>query len=338
MHRRHQAAACARKMPIQTQAIIGGGSWGAAIASQLQTAGHKARLLVRNQSTADMLAEGHIRQLPDSQLSQPLMATTDPAFLSGVDNIYVVVPLSAHADALSHIKAHARPGTPVILASKGLMPDMIKGGLFLPEWLAETAAAFPSIMLSGPSFADEVIAGKPAALVAASDDAELASAIAAHFIGSNCRVYSGPDPLGVAIGGAVKNVIAIAAGIASGLNLGDNARAALVTRGLAEMQRLAASLGAQAHTLSGLSGMGDLMLSCAGPHSRNMALGLALGSGTTPSHRLSEGSNSTASLVRRAEYEMIDMPVCKAVDQILNQGQDLQKTISQLLSRQVGAE
>ena len=134
-------------------------------------------------------------------------------------------------------------------------------------------------MLSGPSFADEVAAGKPAALVAAATQQELASDVAAMFGGSMIRAYSSPDPVGVAVGGAVKNVIAIASGMISGLDLGDNARAALLTRGLAETVRLAVAIGGRPETLFGLAGVGDMALTCAGPHSRNFALGLALGQG-----------------------------------------------------------
>ena len=323
--------------PIQN-IIIGGGSWGAAIANQLQRAGQAVQLLVRDEATVKSLASQHIRHLPDSRLNAPLSATTDPNCLAGAASIYIVVPLAAHADIFDTISTYADARTPLILASKGLMPDAVKGGLFLPEWLDMHANSFPFAMLSGPSFADEVIAGRPAALVAASTDTNLAASVASSFQNSNCRVYSSDDPLGVALGGAVKNVIAIAAGIATGLDLGDNARAALVTRGLAEMQRLAASIGAKASTLSGLSGMGDLMLSCAGPHSRNMAFGMALGAGTTPTNHLAEGQKATANLVRRAAYQSVDMPVCHAVNQILNHGQNLQDTISQLLSRDVGSE
>lgn len=325
-------------MHTKQHIVIGGGSWGAAIADQLQRAGQSVSLLVRDANTAENLAQRHVRQLPDISLTAPLTATTAPEQISKADYIYMVVPLAAHAQTITLIKQFARTGTPLILASKGLMPDATRGAVFLPEWLDDLAPEFPSIMLSGPTFADEVILGKPAALVAASKIEALATDIASIFQGSNLRVYSSTDPVGVALGGAVKNIIAIAAGIATGLTLGDNARAALITRGLAEMQRLAQAIGADTHTLSGLSGMGDLMLSCAGPHSRNMAFGLALGSGNLPSNRLSEGRNAAALVTARAVFENIDMPLCFAIDQILNHGQGLQDTLTALLSRHAGTE
>ena len=325
-------------MPIQNHIVIGGGSWGAAIADQLRRADQSVTLLVRSTQTAENLARGYIQQLPDISPISPLDATTDLTILSQADLIHIVVPIFAHSEVISHIKQYARKGTPISLASKGLLPDTQKGALFLPEWLDEVASDFPFTMLSGPSFADEVISGKPAALVAASLDKNLTQAVATSFQGSNLRVYSSTDPLGVALGGALKNVIAIAAGIATGLKLGDNARAALITRGLAEMQRLADAVGADTRTLSGLSGMGDLMLSCAGPHSRNMAYGLALGSGQTPNNKLSEGRYAAALVAARAKSEGVDMPLCQSIDHILNHGQDLQNTLTTLLSRQAGAE
>lgn len=322
--------------------IIGGGSWGAALADRLQLLGRDVRLLVRNARTVDALGEGLVRQLPASRLAQPLRASTDPASLASAEIIYLAVPLAAYLDVLDQISTYAKPHTPLVIASKGLIADDKSGGLFLPEWLAGVAATHPIIMLSGPSFADEVIAGKPTALVAASSEPALATQVAEQFSGqsiaSNLRVYTSADPMGVAIGGAVKNVIAIAAGIACGLELGDNARAALTTRGLAEMQRLAAHLGGSPQTLSGLSGLGDLMLSCGGPHSRNMAYGLALGSGSPVPQQLTEGRLTTARLIARAKHASLEMPVCEAVDQIINHRQDLHQTLSNLLSRPIGSE
>lgn len=322
----------------QNICIIGGGSWGAAIGDRLQQAGHQVSLLVRRTQTIEALARSHVDQLPDTPLTQPLSATTDPALLADADVIYIVVPIAAHPEIWRQIQNHARKGVMLVFASKGLMQDAHKGGVFLPEWLAGQDTAHPYVILSGPSFADEVIAGKPAALVAAAHHLDHADTIASHFKSSSLRVYSSPDPLGVAIGGAVKNVIAIAAGIATGLGLGDNARAAVVTRGLAEMQRLASHLQANAQTLSGLSGMGDVMLSCAGPHSRNMAYGLALGSGAAVPDRLTEGQLATARLMARAQFEEIDMPVVSAVDQVINHRQDLQTALADLLKRDVGLE
>ena len=193
-------------------------------------------------------------------------------------------------------------------------------------------------ILTGPSFADEVLQDKPTALLAASADDTLSEQISAHFSTPSLRIYQGHDVVGAALGGAIKNIIAIAAGIAAGQSLGDNARAGLVTRGLAETTRFASQLGAQPATIMGLAGMGDLVLSCSNQHSRNMAYGFALGSGAAIISQLAEGRYSAARLVKRAEQAGITMPICEAVNMIVNHGADIPQTIACLLARQAGTE
>ena len=318
---------------------MGGGSWGAAVADKLrQTDEQDCIIFTRSADTATALRRGHIRQLRDTRLRAPLTATTDISCLTSADFIYLAVPISGHEDALALIDNHAAKNVPVILCAKGLVPDGDSGGLFLPEYIAQHYPNRRFAILTGPSFADEVLQDKPTALLAASADDTLSEQISAHFSTPSLRIYQGHDVVGAALGGAIKNIIAIAAGIAAGQSLGDNARAGLVTRGLAETTRLASQLGAQPATIMGLAGMGDLVLSCSNQHSRNMAYGFALGSGAAIINQLAEGRYSAARLVKRAEQAGITMPICEAVNMIVNHGADIPQTIACLLARQAGTE
>ena len=319
--------------------IMGGGSWGAALTHQLRkNVALDCQILVRSQQTAADLATGHIRQLPEVIGLDNFQATDDARCLKTADVVYLVLPVSAHEESFKIINSFAPAGTPVVLCAKGLVSDPHKGGLFLPEYARLHLTGRPLAMLTGPSFADEVLRDLPTALLAASETATLSAQIAAQFSASSLRLYQGSDMIGAALGGAVKNVIAIAAGICVGQGLGDNARASLITRGLAETARLASQLSAESHTISGLAGMGDLVLSCSGPHSRNMAFGFALGSGKPVPTSLAEGRFSASILKARSKYESIEMPICFAVDDIVNGDADIHARISALLSRQAGQE
>ncbi|MBL6622108.1 MAG: NAD(P)H-dependent glycerol-3-phosphate dehydrogenase [Alphaproteobacteria bacterium] len=318
--------------------VMGGGSWGGALADQLARAGQPVTVLVRAPETAAALQAGRLPRLGNAPLSGGLEASTDPACLAEAAAIFLVLPVSAHAEALGLIKSQARHNPPLILTAKGLVEDAERGGLFLPEWVAARAADLPLAMLTGPSFADEVVVGKPAALMLAAAETALAARLAGLFEGSNLRLYHSQDLIGAALGGAVKNVMAIAAGITIGLGFGDNARAGLMTRALAETARLAAAVGAERQTIYGLSGLGDLILSSAGPHSRNMAYGLALGRGEAVPAALAEGRFAAARLVGRATFEGVEMPIAAAVDRLVNQQADLMQCVAELLARQTGAE
>ena len=317
--------------------VIGGGSWGTALSHALRCGTATPTLLVRDRATATTLAGGRCRQLADLPALDGFDATTDPAVLTDTDIIFVVVPVAATAAALRLIAAHATPRTPVVLCAKGLE---MEGGT--PRLMTDLATDIlpdaPHVILSGPTFADEVLRGLPAAITAASTDGRAIALVQTAFFGSHLRVYASHDPVGVAIGGAMKNVIAIAAGCAAGLGLGDNARAALITRGLAEMARLAAAAGAQPGTIYGLAGAGDLALSCAGPHSRNMAYGMALGRGETPLDQLAEGRHSVAALAARGRELSVDLPITSGVDNVVNQGHELRGVVAGLLARRAGVE
>ncbi len=312
--------------------IIGGGSWGSAIATALQAGGQDPVVLVRDDETARWLAEGRCRQLPEMAPVAPIRATTDASILAEAGLVFLVVPVAATAAALTQVIRQAPSANAIVLCAKGMaMTDA--GALLMPELASSLAPRLPAVVLSGPSFADEVMRGLPAAVTAAGPDSAAVAAVQESFAGSHLRVYAGTDALGVAIGGTMKNVIAIAAGCAIGLGLGDNARAAIVTRGLAEMARFAAAAGAEADTIYGLSGAGDLALSCAGPHSRNMAYGLALGRGETPDKRLAEGRHTVAALAARGRSVGVDLPITDGVDAVVNGGEDLRMVVSRLLAR-----
>ena len=324
---------------IPSLVMMGGGSWGAALANKLhQTPNQECHVLTRTPETAAALQNGHIRQLNQLQLPSPLLATSDPACLSEADIIYLALPISAHEDALTLISQKTDLSVPIVLCAKGLIPDCDGGGSFLPEYMHQNYPARPFAILTGPSFADEVILNKPTALLAASATDSLSRQVAAQFSASSLRVYQGSDVIGAALGGAIKNIIAIAAGIAAGQSLGDNARAALVTRGLAETARFGAHLGAEPSTIMGLAGIGDLILSCSNQHSRNMAYGFALGSGAAIPQQLAEGRHSAARLVKRAKDGDIAMPICEAVHAIVNMGANIHETIAGLLAREAGIE
>lgn len=314
-------------------AVLGGGAWGSALASVLTTQGHHVRVLVRNAEMADQLMAGWSPMI-GQPISPPALASTDPApVFKGVDAGLVVLPVAATEMAADLIKSHLSSEITVAWAAKGLLPG---SNALIPEY-ASQVLPHPSVMLSGPSFADEVAQGKPAALVSASGNADAAGLFSTLFERSTVRVYTSDDPVGVAVGGAVKNVIAIASGIITGLDFGDNARAAVITRGLVEAARFALKLGARQETLFGLAGLGDMMLTCAGPHSRNFAYGLALGKGNELPDKLAEGARSAEIISRRAKAEGVEMPITEAVVNVLN-GADIKEEIRRLLSRPVDSE
>jgi len=314
-------------------AVLGGGAWGSALASILSIQGHEVRVLVRRAELAEHLRAGWSPTI-DLNIAAPALASTDPSIVTeGVDAALIVLPVVATEMAADLIKTHLAPDIPVAWAAKGLMPEH---NALIPEYAARVLP-HPSVMLSGPSFADEVVQGKPAALVSAATCVRTASQISALFQGSTIRVYTSDDPLGVAVGGAVKNVIAIAAGVITGLEFGDNARAAVVTRGLAEAARFALKLGGKRETLFGLAGLGDMMLTCGGAHSRNFSYGLALGKGKELPDKLAEGARSASVILRRAKDEGIEMPITAAVANAIG-GADIRGEITRLLARPVDSE
>jgi glycerol-3-phosphate dehydrogenase (NAD(P)+) len=317
-------------------AVLGAGAWGTALAIQAARAGGAVTLWGRDAArVAAMAAAGeNARHLPGQPLPPGLALTADAAAaLAGAAMAVLAVPVQHLRRVLEGMP---RPLPPLVVVAKGVE----RGTLRLPlEILAETCPGLPAAVLSGPNFAHEVAAGLPAAAVVASLDAALREQ-AGEWLGSPAfRLYGGDDPLGVQLGGAAKNVIAIAAGAVIGAGLGENARAALVTRGLAELSRLVVALGGRAETAAGLSGMGDLLLTATGPGSRNTSLGLALGRGQTVAEALAgrvsvaEGVATAPALVARAAAAGVELPICAAVAELVGGRLTVPEAMGQLLSR-----
>jgi glycerol-3-phosphate dehydrogenase (NAD(P)+) len=313
---------------IRRLAVVGAGAWGTALALQGRRAGREVGLLAR---TGERVVAG----LPVTALDR-----AGPDDLG--DAVLLVVPAHAVREVATALAGRLPAGVPVVCCAKGL--DAAGPGLLL-DALAAVLPGRPLLTLSGPSFADEVRADKPTALDLAASPAhrDIATALAHALHTPHFRPYVSADPVGVQLGGAAKNVVAIAAGVARGLDLGDNAEAALVTRGLAEMARLGAALGAEPQTLMGLAGLGDLVLTCHGPHSRNFRFGEALGRGRDPASAerevgLVEGKRTAALIVALARARGVDLPIAAAVDAVLERRTGLAAAIDGLLERPLAAE
>ncbi len=316
-------------------AIIGAGAWGTALATQAVRAGAQATLWARDPARASAMRESgeNAAHLPGFRLPETLAITADAEeALKGAELALLVVPAQHMAGVLG--KLPALP--PTLIAAKGVE----LGTLRLPlEILAEMRPGLSAGVLSGPNFAREVAQGLPAAAVVASTDAALRERAARRLSNGSFRLYGQDDPVGVEVGGAAKNVIAIAAGAVIGAGLGENARAALVTRGLAEIARLAVALGGRSDTVSGLSGLGDLLLTCTGGSSRNFSLGLGLGQGRTleailaERNSVTEGVATAPAMLARAARAGVEMPITAAVAAVLAGKVDVKGAVERLMSR-----
>jgi glycerol-3-phosphate dehydrogenase (NAD(P)+) len=330
-------------MIIQQIGVIGAGSWGTALAQTALSAGREVALWARDPALAETINQAHENPLylPGIALDPALHATGDLAEVAAAEAVLLVTPAQHVRATAAALAPHLNQGAPVVLCAKGIEQ---RTGALMTEVLSQTLPGQPLAVLSGPTFAAEVARGLPTAVTLAAADARLGAALVVA-LGSSCfRPYLSDDPVGAEIGGAVKNVIAIACGLAAGRKLGDNARAALITRGLAEIVRLGLAKGARAETLMGLSGLGDLTLTCSALQSRNFSLGVALGEGRAldeilaERHTVAEGVFSAAAVTGLAEELGIEMPIVVAVDAILNRGADIDKTIEGLLARPFRAE
>ena len=319
--------------------VVGGGAWGTALASQARRAGRRVTLWSRDPAVAQSIAQERANPvyLPGQQLDSGIEAAADLSTLGDCGAILLVCP----AQAVRQLSGKLAGKAPVVICAKGIEAS---SGLLMPEVLAEVLPRRPVAVLSGPSFAEEVVQGLPTAVSIATDDPALGRTLAEALAAGAFRPYWTHDVLGVALGGAIKNVLAIAAGIVEGRGLGHNAAAALVTRGFAEMARLGQAMGAELETLTGLSGLGDLVLTCHGPQSRNRSLGLALGKGTKLADYLAgrrqvvEGEATAPAVLARAAQHGIEMPICAAVDAILHRDADLDSAIRALLARPLRRE
>lgn len=322
---------------FQSVAVIGAGAWGTALAGVAARAGRDVMLYARDAgAAATMMASRKNPRLPGIELDSRIALTSDLPDAAAADIVLLAVPAQNLRNAASALAPHLAAATPVIACAKGIERGTHN---FMTEVIAQTLPDAPPAILSGPSFAEDVARGLPTAVTLAAQDEALASALVAALGSSTFRPYHTTDIRGVEIGGAAKNVLAIAAGIAIGRQLGASALAALTTRGFSELVRLGRACGARSETLSGLSGLGDLILTCSSPQSRNLSLGIALGRGEPPPRdRLAEGEFTAPVLVELAASKNVDMPVSSAVAAILSGAVTIDEAIENLLTRPFKAE
>lgn len=320
-----------------TIAVIGAGAWGTALANAAARAGRDVILYARDRTAADTIAcTRENPKLPGIALADRVTVTNDLAQAARAQALLLVTPAQNLREATIALAPHLAPATPVIVCAKGIERGSHK---FMTEIVAEVAPSATPAILSGPSFDIDVARGLPTAVTLAARDEALARALV-HALGSaTFRPYHTTDVRGVEIGGAAKNVLAIAAGIVAGRALGASALAALTTRGFAELMRLGLACGARSETIAGLSGLGDLLLSCSTPQSRNFALGLALGRGETPNRaKLAEGAFTAPVLIELATTKAVEMPVASAVAAILGGAMTVDAAIEALLTRPFRSE
>ena len=319
-------------------AVLGGGAWGTALALAMLRAGNAVNLWARDGDTAAAIAQGrNPAYLTGITFETGIAATSDPAeALSGAGCVLVATPAQALRQVLGDVGPYLEPHSTLVLCAKGIERDT---GKLLSEITAETCPRHDSATLSGPSFATDVARGLPTAVVIAAQDEPRSAELAARFSSGLFRCYSTDDQIGVEVGGALKNVFAIAAGAAIGAGLGASAQAALVTRGFVELRRIGAAFGARPETLMGLSGLGDLLLTCATAQSRNFAYGLALGAGEDLARRpLAEGVATAGVAARIASERDIDAPIIEAVSRILGGELTIGQAVESLMSRPLRAE
>lgn len=318
--------------------VVGAGAWGTALAQVCVRAGLETTLWAREPEVVAAITQTGENSLflPGVPLDPALACTSDLAALAAADLILMVAPAQHLRAALTAFAPHARPGLPILLCAKGVEQGSLK---LMTDVLAETLPEAAPAVLSGPSFAGEVARGLPTAVTLACPDEALGHALAEAIALPTFRPYYAPDMIGAEVGGAIKNVLAIACGIVEGRGLGRSAHAALITRGFAEMTRVAVALGGQPETVAGLCGLGDLVLTCSSPQSRNMSVGLALGGGQSLHEALAgklsvaEGVASAPAVRQLAAKLQVETPICEAVAAILAGEVAVDAAIEGLLSR-----
>ena len=327
-----------------TVAVLGAGSWGTALAIQLARSGHPTRLWGRDTAALAAMAARRTNErylpvpFPDSLLVEPDLG----AALRGAGDALIAVPSHAFRGLLQQLRPHLTADTRLAWATKGFELDT---GL-LPHQVArdELGSARAMAVLSGPTFAREVGAGLPTAMTIASPDPGFAKALAVGVSSANFRAYTSTDITGVEIGGALKNVLAVGAGLSDGLGFGANTRVALITRGLVEMMRLGVAAGANRETFMGLAGLGDLVLTCTDDQSRNRRFGLALGAGRTPQQALAqigqvvEGYTAAKAAYAVAARMSVEMPLCTGVYRVLYEGVPAREAVRELMTRPIKSE
>lgn len=322
----------------QSVAVVGAGGWGTALALHLHERGIPVTLWARR---PDWVAEArrtgqNSTYLPGVPLPAALPLESEPAALARAELLVLAVPTQHLRSILGRIRSALRPGVPCLSVAKGIEQRSLlrPTQVVLDEW-----PGTPVACLSGPSHAEEVARGLPTTIVAAASDAALARTVQAVFSGGALRVYTNPDLTGVELGGALKNILAIAAGICEGLRLGDNAKASLLARGLVEMARLGLALGAQKSTFFGLSGLGDLLTTAYSPFGRNRGVGLRIGAGEKlpavlqSMKQVAEGVWTSQAALGLAEKQGVDMPITREIVQILFHGKPAPQGVSDLMGR-----
>jgi glycerol-3-phosphate dehydrogenase (NAD(P)+) len=330
-------------MEFRTAGVIGAGAWGTALAQVCARAGLEVVMQAREPEVIDSIAARRVNEafLPGVELDAAIRATADMADLAGCDLILAVPPAQHMRGTLTAFAPHARPEVPILLCAKGIERGSLK---LMTDVLAETLPDAPAAVLSGPSFAAEVARGLPSAVTLACADQALGEALLNTLSAPAFRPYLATDLIGAEAGGALKNVLAIACGVVEGRQLGRSAHAAVITRGFAEMTRLAVALGGEAETVAGLCGLGDLVLTCSSPQSRNMSLGLALGQGQTVQEALAgkrsvaEGYESAPAVRELAARLGVEMPIAEVTAALLAGETTVDGAMEALLSRPLKAE
>lgn len=326
-------------MERKTVAVMGAGSWGTAIAIVLQTNGHQVRLWMRNKDQAIVMQNDRVNKkyLPDIQLSPDISIESDPgAALQNVDTVILAVPTQQIRDLLRKIGSKIPLDALIINVAKGIEKET---HLRISQVVIDEMGQRPYAVVSGPSHAEEVARFMPTTLVAASDQQIYAEQAQDLFMNQYVRVYTNPDVVGVELAGALKNVIAFGAGIADGIGYGDNARAALITRGITEIARLGQAMGASINTFAGLTGIGDLIVTCTSMHSRNRRAGILVGQGLSMEDALGEvgmvveGVYTAAAAYELAKKYNVDMPITEAIYRVLYQNHNVEEAVQGLMTR-----
>jgi glycerol-3-phosphate dehydrogenase (NAD(P)+) len=325
-------------------AVIGGGAWGTALAHVLGTNGHEVMLWAREPEVVAAVNAHHENPvfLAGASLSNAVKASSEmDRTLHGAQVVMYAAPSAHLREIARRASAHVAGDAIVGVATKGIEETTLA---LMTEVAESVHSGMPVVAVSGPSFAAEVVANQPTAIVAASRDAHAARTVQQVFSNANFRVYTQDDVIGVELGGALKNVMAVATGIVEGVGLGHNSRAALITRGLAEMTRLGVAAGATASTFAGLAGLGDLVLTCTGSLSRNRAVGEAIGRGATLAQALegkqtvAEGVVTARSAGQLAAKYGVEMPIIEMVNRILFEGQTARAAVAEMMTRELRPE
>ena len=335
-------------LPIAPRiAVLGSGSWGTALALSLARSGRAVTLWSHSHEAARAIAAAreNRKYLPGFKLPDSITVTGDDASIANADILVSVVPSEFLRPVIARLRSHMRAGHILLSATKGLAASPDNGSFLrmsqvITAVLAEAELKLPIGTLSGPSFAQEVAAGQPTAITTAFDDHSIAALVQREFASETLRLYTSADLVGVELGGALKNVIAIAAGITAGVGLGSNSMAGLITRGTAEMTRLAIACGGRRETLAGLAGLGDLVLTCTGSLSRNRTVGVELGKGkklpeilASLGGKVAEGVHTTRAALGLAQQHRVEMPITEQMELILDHGKNPREAIKDLMLR-----